>query len=70
MAMCDRLAKFRTAAFRIRLALKDHAMALACRVLLPIATTCKVCNIMRGVLIGIAIGAASATGLWLYFGRA
>lgn len=69
MAMCDRFAKFRTAVFRLRLALKDQAMALACRVLLPIATTCKVCNIMRGIAVGIVVGASSATALWLYFWR-
>ncbi|WP_299533377.1 hypothetical protein [uncultured Herbaspirillum sp.] len=67
--MCDRIAKFRTAVFRLRLLLTDQAMALACRVLLPIATSCKVCNIMRGIGVGMVIGAGSASALWLYFGR-
>ncbi|KAF1043209.1 MAG: hypothetical protein GAK35_02301 [Herbaspirillum frisingense] len=69
MAMRDRFAEFRTAALRLRLAAGDRAMALACRVLLPIATTCKVCNIMRGIVVGIAIGACAATAATLYFGR-
>lgn len=35
----------------------DAAFALACRILLPIATTCKVCNMLRGMSIGILLGA-------------
>ena len=35
---------------------RDSAFALACRLLLPIATTCKVCNMLRGIMIGMPIG--------------
>jgi hypothetical protein len=67
--MSDRFAKVRSSVFRLRLVAHDKAMALACRLLLPIATTCKVCNIMRGIGIGIIIGGHLAILLWSLFGR-
>ena len=52
---------------RIRLFIKlaparahDALFALACRLLLPIATNCKVCNILRGLLIGALLGSGIA----------
>lgn len=39
---------------------RDAAFALACRILLPIATTCKVCNMLRGMAIGILLGAGTS----------
>ena len=39
---------------------RDAAFALACRVLLPIATTCKVCNMLRGMVLGGLLGAGTA----------
>lgn len=36
---------------------RDAAFALACRLLLPIATDCKVCNMLRGMSLGILLGA-------------
>jgi hypothetical protein len=47
---------FKRAPGRVR----DAAFALACRVLLPIATTCKVCNMLRGIVLGILLGAGIA----------
>lgn len=38
---------------------RDAAFALTCRVLLPIATDCKVCNMLRGVTIGMPLGAGA-----------
>lgn len=38
----------------------DWLFALACRALLPISTTCKVCNILRGIAIGSVLGGALA----------
>lgn len=39
---------------------RDAAFALACRLLLPLSTSCKVCNMLRGMGIGILIGLAVA----------
>ena len=38
-------------------ALHDWLFALACRILLPISTMCKVCNMLRGIAIGALLGA-------------
>lgn len=40
--------------------LHDWLFELACRVLLPISTMCKVCNILRGMAIGFLLGAGMA----------
>jgi hypothetical protein len=39
---------------------RDAAFALACRILLPIATTCKVCNMLRGMSIGYLLGVGTS----------
>lgn len=39
---------------------RDAAFALACRILLPIATTCKVCNMLRGMTLGFLFGAGAS----------
>lgn len=39
---------------------RDGAFTLACSVLLPIATNCKVCNLLRGLAIGALLGASTA----------
>jgi hypothetical protein len=59
----------------IRLAVKrapanahDALFALACALLLPLSTHCKVCNMLRGMAIGAAVGAAIATVLTCYLG--
>lgn len=39
---------------------RDAAFGLACRVLLPIATSCKVCNILRGFVLGALLGCGLA----------
>ena len=55
---------------RIRLFLKlapsrahDALFALACRLLLPLSTTCKVCNMLRGMAIGFGLGMAASAAL-------
>lgn len=35
---------------------RDAAFALACRLLLPLSTMCKVCNMLRGMLLGFLLG--------------
>lgn len=52
---------------RIRLFIKlapsrahDALFALTCRLLLPLSTSCKVCNMLRGMAIGFALGLAAA----------
>lgn len=55
---------------RIRLFIKlaptrahDALFALACRLLLPLSTTCKVCNMLRGMAIGFMLGLIAAAML-------
>ena len=45
---------------RVPTILHDRLFELACRVLLPISTICKVCNILRGMAIGVLIGTGIA----------
>lgn len=47
---------FKLAPMRIR----DAAFELACKVLLPIATNCKVCNMLRGMTLGFLFGAGAS----------
>ena len=35
----------------------DRLFEIACKLLLPLSTMCKVCNMLRGMGIGIIIGA-------------
>lgn len=59
---------WRYAARRAYQRLADALFALACDLLLPISTFCKVCNMLRGMAIGIALGAALAVAvLWICF---
>jgi hypothetical protein len=63
---------------RIRLFVKlapsrahDALFALACRLLLPLSTNCKVCNMLRGMAIGFWLGIIAAAALAVmsaYFG--
>jgi len=49
--------------------LADALFAIACRVLLPISTICKVCNILRGMTIGFLLGVGAGallTGVLLH----
>lgn len=39
---------------------RDAAFGLACRALLPIATDCKVCNMLRGFALGALAGCGVA----------
>lgn len=39
---------------------RDALFALACRLLLPLSTSCKVCNMLRGMAIGFVLGLISA----------
>ncbi|MDP3841086.1 MAG: hypothetical protein Q8Q81_00620 [Oxalobacteraceae bacterium] len=41
---------------RVPTVLHDRLFELACRVLLPISTMCKVCNILRGMAFGFVLG--------------
>lgn len=45
---------------RVRDRLHDGLFALACRILLPFSTPCRVCNMLRGMVIGIFLGGAIA----------
>lgn len=45
---------------RMPTVLHDQLFELACRLLLPISTTCKVCNILRGMTVGLLLGAGFA----------
>lgn len=47
---------FKLAPMRIR----DAAFELACAVLLPLSTMCKVCNMLRGMAIGMLLGGGAA----------
>jgi hypothetical protein len=50
---------------------QDALFALACRLLLPLSTGCKVCNMLRGIAIGILLGVGMAALLAVlsgYFG--
>lgn len=40
--------------------MRDAAFSLACRLLLPLATDCKVCNMLRGMMLGIPVGVVIA----------
>jgi hypothetical protein len=51
--MMDRLRLFLTLA---PTRAKDALFALACRMLLPLSTGCKVCNMLRGIAIGTLLG--------------
>jgi hypothetical protein len=64
-AMSQRLDKIRLAITRAPSILKDGALSLACKLLLPLSTTCKVCNMLRGMAIGIGIGGALSIGVVL-----
>ena len=61
----DRMNKSNSKSSRAAAALRDLSFQLACRVLLPIATSCKVCNMLRGAAIGFVCGAV-AVGLVIY----
>lgn len=41
----------------------DWLFELACRLLLPLSTTCKVCNMLRGICIGVLLGAGCTVAL-------
>jgi hypothetical protein len=41
----------------------DALFALACRLLLPLSTGCKVCNMLRGMAIGFGLGLVAAAVL-------
>ncbi|OFJ46427.1 hypothetical protein BA896_021995 [Janthinobacterium lividum] len=45
---------------RLPSSLHDRLFTLACSVLLPISTSCKVCNMLRGMAIGLLLGAGFA----------
>jgi hypothetical protein len=55
--MRQRLDKIRLAIKRAPANLHDWLFALACKLLLPLSTMCKVCNMLRGMAIGVGIGA-------------
>lgn len=56
MAMRSQLDRLRLAIKLAPTKLHDWLFEIACRVLLPISTMCKVCNILRGMLIGALLG--------------
>jgi len=41
----------------------DSLFAIACRVLLPLSTMCKVCNMLRGMAIGLGFGTVLGAAL-------
>lgn len=41
----------------------DWLFELACSLLLPLSTTCKVCNMLRGIGIGVLLGAGCTVAL-------
>jgi 2-keto-3-deoxy-galactonokinase len=66
--MRQRLNKLRLAIKRTPARLHDRMFDIACRVLLPISTMCKVCNMLRGMLLGIVIGSALTAIAFLCIG--
>ncbi|TCS38512.1 hypothetical protein EDC30_102251 [Paucimonas lemoignei] len=45
---------------RAKARLHDRLFGLACDLLLPISTYCKVCNILRGIALGFLLGTGFA----------
>jgi hypothetical protein len=51
--------------------MRDAAFAIVCRLLLPLSTSCRVCNMLRGMGIGYMLGLISAAAqavLSAYYG--
>jgi len=63
--MSLRLDKIRLAIKRAPSNLKDRVFSLACTLLLPLSTTCKVCNMLRGMAIGILLGTGASCAIAL-----
>jgi hypothetical protein len=60
---------------KVRLAIKlaptkvyDFLFEMACKLLLPLSTMCKVCNMLRGMGIGVVIGCVSTAAAFLLKG--
>lgn len=66
--MGQQLDNLRLRVKRLPAVIKDKAFEIACDVLLPISTYCKVCNILRGMGIGIVIGSITTAALIIYLG--
>lgn len=63
--MSLKLDNLRLAIKRLPTTAKDAAFALACKLLLPLSTMCKVCNMLRGMAIGFGIGVATTVAVVL-----
>lgn len=50
--------------------LHDALFALACRLLLPLSTMCKVCNMLRGMALGFVLSVALCAATALLIGGA
>jgi hypothetical protein len=68
MSMRLQLENLRRALKRASARLHDHLFEIACRVLLPISSQCKVCNILRGWLLGYCMGTAVTVFAFLCMG--
>jgi hypothetical protein len=68
MMMSQQLHHLRSALTRARIKAHDRMFELACRILLPISTMCKVCNILRGMMLGACLGAALTAVVFLTAG--